>query len=565
MLEHSPRHRAPLDRLGRLARPSSALLLGILALGAWLRLRQLEQPFVDALSWRQASVAMMADNFYRKSWNPFLPEVSWNGPGPSYQGRELQTVSYLAALLYNLVGQHDWVGRAVAVAFSLWGIFTLYLLIRTVWDERHALAGAAILALLPGSAFVGRSFIPDPVMVSLATTGAWLFIRAFRTGQTGATLLAAVVLSWAGLTKITALVVGLPIAYAAFAVMTPRGLLQARRLRLLLAAGLIVLVPVAAYYLWARYLALSYPPYHFAGSGNWVWDSGLQQWLQQRYFFARLSDRIMTWSWGAIGAVVIFIGLLVRPPGRAPDLGVERQAPQPAPVAPWLFHCWVAGCLLFYLIGARELVENPWNLHLVDPAAAALAGRAVVVLGSLSIGTSLLGVLRVPRSLAVGLVSGGLIALVGLGGARNASWLYHPYEAAGHRLGLALRDLSQPDDLVVTIGFDVGNPVVIYYSGRRGWTFPPAAPDRAWNRLPERDAESEQMFDDLRQQGATWFGMVTSIKGDPLKSRPQFVSYLERNCQPTARAVDWTICRIVPADRAERRSEIGRADARPAN
>src|SRR5688572_9471487 len=98
----------------------------ILVLAAALRLNNITQPFVDDNAWREASVAMMAQNFYRTSWNIFYPEVNWVGPGLGYQGREFQTVSYIAALFYVLFGQHDWIGRCVAVAFGLLGIFALY-------------------------------------------------------------------------------------------------------------------------------------------------------------------------------------------------------------------------------------------------------------------------------------------------------------------------------------------------------------------------------------------------------------------------------------------------------
>ena len=52
------------------------LLGGILVLGAVLRFNNVTQPFTDAFSWRQASTAMMASNFYHRSWNIFYPEVS---------------------------------------------------------------------------------------------------------------------------------------------------------------------------------------------------------------------------------------------------------------------------------------------------------------------------------------------------------------------------------------------------------------------------------------------------------------------------------------------------------
>ena len=94
------------------------LLIGILAAASILRFHQIGQPYIDATSWRETDVAGVANNFYRGNWNIFYPEVSWNGPGPSYQGMEFQTVSYISALLYRILGQHDWVGRSVAVLFS---------------------------------------------------------------------------------------------------------------------------------------------------------------------------------------------------------------------------------------------------------------------------------------------------------------------------------------------------------------------------------------------------------------------------------------------------------------
>ena len=107
-------------------------IVAILLVAALLRFNQITQPMTDAFSWRQVSIAMIADNFYHRDGNIFYPEVSWNGTGPSYRGRELQTVSYISALLYSVFGQHDWVGRSVSGLFGLWGIFALYQLVRRV-------------------------------------------------------------------------------------------------------------------------------------------------------------------------------------------------------------------------------------------------------------------------------------------------------------------------------------------------------------------------------------------------------------------------------------------------
>ena len=80
------------------------MLAGILLAALALRYQDITQPLDDMFSWREASTAMMADNFQARSWNIFYPEVSWTGPGPSYQGREFQIISYIAAILQSLFG-----------------------------------------------------------------------------------------------------------------------------------------------------------------------------------------------------------------------------------------------------------------------------------------------------------------------------------------------------------------------------------------------------------------------------------------------------------------------------
>jgi hypothetical protein len=101
------------------------LLLFILISAAFLRLLFVDQPFVDFISWRQADDATIADNFFQGHLNIFLPEISWNGPGPNYVGYEFQLTTYLASLLYHLFGKVDWVGRGISVVFGVWGILNL--------------------------------------------------------------------------------------------------------------------------------------------------------------------------------------------------------------------------------------------------------------------------------------------------------------------------------------------------------------------------------------------------------------------------------------------------------
>jgi hypothetical protein len=512
---------------------------GILIVGTLLRFNKITQPFTDAFSWRQTSTAMMASNFYHRSWNIFYPEVSWTGPSPGYQGREFQTVSYIAALLYPVVGEHEWVGRSVAVLFALSGIFALYQLVRRVWDEERALLSAAVMALLPGSIFIDRSFLPDPAMVALMTTSLWMLVVYLQTGHFRFLLLSAVACAWGVLTKLPGLVVTFAMIYATVSILHGRDKWNRRKLVVIGIVAIVSLLPAIAYYLWALHLGHTYPPYHVAGNGNWVWDDGLKTWLDQKYFLPRLGPIFNHWLWTppvtvlvALGIVLPFVGL--RPSSCSNDFEVDRG---PLRGAPWLFHWWLFGGVLCYLIAAKELVSNVWNLEIINPAAAALASHAIITIAFLVSKITPAAMRPVIRPAIVGVS----LAAIAVFGAMLLKKLYYPYANQSYEMGRALREVSQPRDLVVTIATDLGNPIAIYYSRRRGWPFPPPTPTRDIIELPPDDNESIQMFEQLRMQGATWLGIVATQQVSLNRTHPLLLAHFERTCRVHWRDSKWTI------------------------
>lgn len=499
-------------------------IIVVMAVATILRLYLLRQPFIDAFSWRQSSTAMIADNYYRHGWNIFYPQVNWSGPGPSYQGREFQTVSYLAALLYQILGEHDWIGRLIAVGFGLLGIFALYQLVRSVWDEERATCSAAVMAVLPGSIFIERSFLPDAAMVALVTTSFWLLVVYLKTERSIYLLLSGAIGAWGFCTKISGLIVGLPMAYAIVSIMGKKRLLKKSGLTAIALFGLLTLAPVIAYYLWARHLALSYPPYHFAGAGNWLWDDGIKAWWEQRFFVALLSRRFSDWMWTLPIIILVAVGLLFATDKRseAPESFKGESPANPSTRAVWLFHWWLLAGLVFYLIGAKELVNNPWNFHIINPAAAALAGQAILRIAIFA--KRSIHPLGKPLTITL------LFALIFFRGQQGLIYMYKPYAEEGYQLGLALDRITEPETLVVTIAHDPGDPVAIFYSRRRGWVFPPPRPEKSWGVLPE-DPESIQLFEELRADGAAWLGIVRSQKDELAKRHPQLVEHIERTCE----------------------------------
>lgn len=480
------------------------LLLFILLIALLMRAQYLTQPFIDAFSWRQASTAMMAENFFKNSWNVFYPEVNWTGAGPGYQGREFQTVSYLAAVLYHLFGQHDFIGRLVPICFGLWGIFALYKLTMLVWDKKHAVAGAAIMAILPGSAFIDRSFLPDPAMVSLTTTCMWLFVLYLHKEKNIHLILAATIGCLGILSKIPGLIIALPMAYALISVLRKQGHLDFLHLRPAIIAAVFVFIPIIAYYLWARHLSLSYPPYHFAGSGNWIWND-LQGMLRKYYLIGNLKNVMEYWILGYPAIMLFIMGVLIPPPGSRVQ-GVQ-----------WFFHFLLTGCAFYYVIGATELIKNAWNFHVFLPVISVFCGRMLVVLYLAGNASKWTRGVRVAILVLFMIFYNVKIMREQL---FNGTWAIKSY-----KLGRELNKLKQSGDLVVTIAQDVGDPVAIYYSGAKGWVFPPA---HKWapKKLAQDDSTSVSSLKDLNRQGADWFGIVNKHYEDIQINHPELHSYM---------------------------------------
>ena len=471
-------------KVGSLQIKSNFVLIAILIMAAVMRFHYINQPFVDAFSSRESSTAMMADNFYRHSWNIFYPEVSWGGAGPNYQGREFQTISYLAALLYTIFGQHEWVGRLLAIMFGLWGIFALYQLVLLLHGKQQALAAAGMMALLPGSIFIDRSFIPDPAMVSLIVTSLWMLVAYCQSDRLYYLILTSVICMLGLLTKITGLIVGIPIIYLLLTVSDRQVRWQIQRFCKIAVAMTFTLIPVVAYYLWARNLAMSYPPHHFAGDGNWLWENDLQAWLQKYYFLPDLGKILYLRLWTLPIILLLIIGLF----------SLHNDSNKLASfksTAPWLFHLWLLSFALFYLVGAKEIVGNPWNLHIISPAVAVLAARGAIFLTDL---------ISQDKSEFITFATIGVIVFIIGSFGQNQLGMFYLSQNEYYHLGLNAKKLSQPEDLVVSFGL---NSTPIYYSQRRGWVFPPA---EVWSQLDvwTNDEKAIQVLENLRSQGADW-------------------------------------------------------------
>jgi hypothetical protein len=494
----------------------------VLLIAAGLRLPHITQPLVDAFSWREASTAMMADNFGPGRWNIFYPQVSWVGPDPGYQGRELQLHSYLTALINHAFGWHDWFGRAVSVSFGLFGVGVFFFLTRRTIGAHLGLFAALMLALLPGAAFIDRSYVPDPVMLSLTLSGLFLLILYAQTRRLLFLYAGAIVLALGILAKLSGAPIIAPTAYALFEAGRRKAWSRAELMHLAI-AGLLFASPIIAYYSWAVYLGTHTLPYHVAGVG-YFWQSP-GEFLREGFYFSELRSHMTRRFAGPAIILLAVAGLFVRPQTDERETVSFRL--------PWLFEIWLLAAAVFYALAAREFVNNPWNLLFVAPPVAGLAGRALA---------ALVGAAPVlPRSVREArplVFLAAVTAVLFIFAQSSIAERREPYSANDRAMGMRLAELSAPGDLVVTAAVDIGNPIAIFYSRRRGWVFPPgglcppggAAPNSNWTLL-EDDAASIARLDTLRAGGADWFGLnkgATDSNGVRLADvSPRFLAHLE--------------------------------------
>jgi hypothetical protein len=243
----------------RLLRPREIRwLIVLLTLGVSFRLIKLSQPFIDAWSWRQSDVAMIAENFYRHGFRLFHPQINWGGNAPGYVGTEFQLVPFLASLLYICFGVYDWIGRAVSVLFFAVSVPFFYLLVRKVSNERSALLAVGIYICTPLSIYVSRSFMPDMASLSLCIAALYLFAEWLECERAPwLVTVVCLVMSLAILVKLPAVIIGLPLLYMAWKKYGARCVV---RRELWAFTALSLFLPLV-WYVHAYYLSVRHFPY----------------------------------------------------------------------------------------------------------------------------------------------------------------------------------------------------------------------------------------------------------------------------------------------------------------
>ena len=216
MTENKPAEKIlflPNTRLVRVILVAFFLMLG---LGA--RLIDLSDPPLDFAATRQLHSLILARGYYYEMEVPStqaLPDAQrqFGIQAASDEVLVEPTIfEHLTAWTYAALGREDFrIPRVYASLFWVLGGFPLFLLARKLMPVNGALASLAFYELLPFGVIAGRSFQPDPLMISLILTTLYFQYRWMENDTLSSALLAASFTGLAILVKATAVFfVGVP-------------------------------------------------------------------------------------------------------------------------------------------------------------------------------------------------------------------------------------------------------------------------------------------------------------------------------------------------------------------
>jgi 4-amino-4-deoxy-L-arabinose transferase-like glycosyltransferase len=464
-----------------------------------VRLFAISQPYVDAWSYKQGTVAMIAENFYRNGFNLFYPQINWAGTAPGYIGTEFPLVPFIAALLYVPFGVQEWIGRAVTLFSFTPSLLFFFLLVKRSFNARTAIFALVTYAAIPLSVFASRTFMSDMTSLSFSImalyySGEWLEKpdnwHLFFAGS--------LTIAFAILTKLPAVIIGFPILCMAW---SKHGHQVYRQRKLWVFAAIALALP-AAWYLHACLVARDYPPHQFAGG------DGLT--IMDFEYYAFIVRRLFTSSLTPIVAVAMLIGLV---------LSWIRNASR-------LFHWWLLALLVFIFVAGLGN-RHPWYQLPAVPIAAAASGFAL----DLAL-TKLRNLVKCP-SFETAATAAFFLALV------TTSYFYLrplydpwaiPLQSAGHEI-----DRLAPADALVIFVLD-GDSSGIYYSKHKGWH---AFDANVWG-APLDSAEAITGVERLRKNGASYI-VFTQYTAWWLDYYEDFGKYLDSRYRRVRATDDYVI------------------------
>jgi 4-amino-4-deoxy-L-arabinose transferase-like glycosyltransferase len=345
-----------MDELRRPSVRTLTLLLLIVLGGVAARLHGIDQPMIG---FRPDDTAAIARNFYESGMHILYPQIDWRGNSPGYVESEFPIYTYGVALLYQVFGVHEVIGRLVSIGMYGMSALLLFAFARRLFDANVALMAVLYYSMATVVYTYTRSFQPEALLALSSLAAIYYFWIWTESGGIGALALSATGLCIAALIKPISLYLGLPLFYLVYRAF---GWRFYRRIELWLFA-FVVLIPPALWYRHSYHLWLDYGN-TFGVFGGWV-----------KYKVFPPDFRVLA---AALGEILIRLLLLIATPLGMVLLviGFFRRPPKQN----YLIHWWCAGfAVAIVMVAPGMKVHDYYQLPAIFPAAACMGyGTAIL-------------------------------------------------------------------------------------------------------------------------------------------------------------------------------------------
>ncbi len=188
------------------------LLWLLLLLAFCARMYRINNPILDWHSFRQSDTASVTREFVKKGITPLVPtyqdhsNIQSGEDNPmGYRMVEFPLLNTITAGII-VASQNklplELTSRVVVVFFSLAMLYSLFFLVKDIYDKKTAYLSVLVLAIHPYTVFYSRAVLPEMLLLFCSITSLYFFYRGLqKTGTLWHWLVSAILLACAFLVK----------------------------------------------------------------------------------------------------------------------------------------------------------------------------------------------------------------------------------------------------------------------------------------------------------------------------------------------------------------------------
>lgn len=164
--------------------------------------------------WRQTDCLSLADHYYRSDAGIFEPQIHCyisDGNTTGKTASEFPGIYYAVGKLWKVFGKHEWMYRLLSMLLFMGALWFFAQALRQFIKPLPAMLFSASLAASPILVYYATNFLPDIHAFSFVLAGASMYVLFARGHSRGYLWAAMICFLFAGLFKVTAMVLPLVI------------------------------------------------------------------------------------------------------------------------------------------------------------------------------------------------------------------------------------------------------------------------------------------------------------------------------------------------------------------